>query len=70
VTTTYAWTEIYIPGAGWYGFDPTNNKFAGNEHSSVAVAREQKKASPLTDIWEGPANAFNRMYVSVQAAPI
>ena len=67
---THAWTEIYIPGAGWHGFDPTNNKRAGNEHISVAVAREQEKASPLTGTWEGPANAFNRMYVSVQVAPL
>ena len=37
---THAWTEIYIPGAGWHGFDPTNNKLAGSEHISVAVARE------------------------------
>ena len=42
---THAWTEIYIPGAGWHGFDPTNNKLAGSEHISVAVAREQDKAS-------------------------
>ena len=34
---THAWTEIYIPGAGWRGFDPTNNKLAGTEH--IAVAR-------------------------------
>lgn len=40
---THAWTEIYIPGAGWRGFDPTNNKFAGSEHVSVAVAREREK---------------------------
>ena len=63
---THAWTEIYIPGAGWHGFDPTNNKLAGSEHVSVAVAREQEKASPLSGSWEGPANAFERMEVSVQ----
>ena len=67
---THAWTEIYIPGAGWRGFDPTNNKLAGNEHISVAVAREQEKASPLSGTWEGPANAFHGMTVSVQVAPI
>ncbi len=67
---THAWTEVYIPGAGWRGFDPTNNKLAGSEHVSVAVAREQEKASPLSGSWEGPANAFDRMYVSVEVAPI
>jgi transglutaminase-like putative cysteine protease len=67
---THAWTEIYIPGAGWHGFDPTNNKLAGNEHIAVAVARDQEKASPLSGTWEGPVNAFQSMNVSVQVAPI
>ena len=53
---THAWTEIYIPGAGLRGFDPTNNKLAGNEHVSVA--------------WEGPANAFSNMEVSVQVVSL
>ena len=63
---THAWTEVYLPGAGWHGFDPTNNKRAGNEHISVAVAREQEKAIPLSGSWAGPAGAFDRMQVSVQ----
>jgi transglutaminase-like putative cysteine protease len=67
---THAWTEIYTPGAGWHGFDPTNNKMAGSEHVSVAVAREQEKASPLSGAWEGPANAFDRLDVSVQVVPL
>ncbi len=63
---THAWTEIYVPGAGWRGFDPTNNKLAGSEHVSVGVAREQEKASPLSGAWDGPPDAFDRMEVSVQ----
>jgi transglutaminase-like putative cysteine protease len=66
----HAWTEIYLPGAGWHGFDPTNNKRAGTEHISVAVAREQEKAMPLSGSWEGPAEAFDRMEISVQVAPV
>jgi hypothetical protein len=66
---THAWTEIYIPGAGWRGFDPTNNKIVGSEHISVAVAREQEKASPLSGSWEGPADAFSQLNVSVQVVP-
>ena len=67
---THAWAEIYIPGAGWHGFDPTNNKIVGSEHISVAVAREQEKASPLSGVWEGDANAFDRMEVSAQVVPL
>jgi transglutaminase-like putative cysteine protease len=67
---THARTEIYIPGAGWRGFDPTNNKLADNEHASVAVAREQEKACPVSGMWEVPANAFSNMEVSVQVVPL
>lgn len=67
---THAWTEIYVPGAGWHGFDPTNNKRVGSEHVSVAVAREQEKATPLSGSWEGPANAFDRMEISVQVVAL
>ena len=67
---THAWTEIYIPGAGWRGFDPTNNKLAGSEHVLVGVAREHEKASPLSGSWHGSANAFERMEVSVQVVAI
>jgi transglutaminase-like putative cysteine protease len=48
---THAWAEIYIPGAGWRGFDPTNNNFAGAEHVSIGVARDAEKASPLSGTW-------------------
>lgn len=63
---THAWTEVYIPGIGWQGFDPTNDKRAGSEHVAVAVAREQEKASPLSGTWEGPASSFECMDVSVR----
>jgi transglutaminase-like putative cysteine protease len=56
---THVWTEIYVPGAGWRGYDPTNNKRVGAEHVLVAVWREQEKALPLSGAWEGPATHSN-----------
>ncbi len=67
---THAWTEIYIPGAGWRGFDPTNNKLAGSEHVSIAVARDPDKAMPLSGAWQGMPGAFDRMEVSVQVVSL
>jgi transglutaminase-like putative cysteine protease len=67
---THAWTEIYLPGAGWRAFDPTNNKLVGFEHVSVAVSSDHQKASPLSGTWEGPSDAFVGMEVSVQVVSL
>jgi len=68
--STHAWTEIYVPGSGWCGFDPTNNKTAGSEHVAVGVAREQEKAAPLTGSWSGDPQAFDRLEVSVEVSAV
>jgi transglutaminase-like putative cysteine protease len=63
---THAWVEVYLPGAGWVGYDPTNRKLAGSEHVSVGVARQHETASPLTGAWSGPADAFQTLEVKVE----
>jgi hypothetical protein len=60
--------QTYSPAQAGPAFDPTNSKRAGSEHVSVAVAREQEKASPLSGAWEGLTNAFDHMSVSVQVS--
>ena len=67
---THAWTEIYLPGAGWQGFDPTNDKRVGREHIAVAVAREQEKAMPISGSWFGDAGDFLGMDVRVEVAAL
>ncbi len=67
---THAWTEIYIPGAGWRGFDPTNNKFAAAEHVSVAVTRDPERAAPVSGSWSGRPGSAIGMKVNVEVVQL
>lgn len=63
---THAWVEVYLPGAGWTEFDPTNGIVGGENLIRVAVARDPLQAVPVQGTFEGPTNAFIEMTVDVQ----
>jgi transglutaminase-like putative cysteine protease len=65
VGTTHAWAEIYMPGAGWITFDPTNRSVGGFNLIPVAVARNIRQAMPVTGSFVGMADAFLGMCVEV-----
>jgi len=61
---THAWAEIYLPGAGWVEFDPTNGLIAGENLIRVAVTRDPTQAVPIGGTYGGEG-AYLGMEVEV-----
>ncbi len=47
---SHAWFAVYSPGEGWFEFDPTNNKMAGEQHITTAWGRDYSDVPPLKGI--------------------
>jgi transglutaminase-like putative cysteine protease len=63
---THAWVEVYLPGAGWVEFDPTNGWVAGRNLIRVSVARTPQQAVPIGGTFLGPPGSFGSMDVNVE----
>jgi transglutaminase-like putative cysteine protease len=63
--TTHAWAEVYLPGAGWIEYDPTNGVIAGENLIRVAVTRDASQAVPIAGTFEGSPSDYLGMQVDV-----
>ena len=66
---SHAWCEVFIPGLGWYGLDPTNNTRAELNHLKIATGRDYADAAPVTGRFTGtPVPSIMDVTVRVEPA--
>lgn len=64
--STHAWVEIFLPGAGWIAFDPTNNWVGNHNLIPVGVGGDIRQLAPVAGSFAGPSDALIKMKVGVQ----
>ncbi len=68
--TTHAWAEVYLPGPGWKGFDPTAGEVTSSRHIPVAVARHPEAVPPVAGSFIGPKGPLPTLTVAVQVTAL
>ena len=62
----HAWCEVYLPGAGWVGFDPTNGTLCDHHHITAAVGFTPEDISPILGNYFHPTSVSANMTSSLQ----
>ena len=68
--STHAWSEVYLPGAGWKGFDSTSGEMTGADHIAAAVSRHPAAVPPVSGSFVGPSGVWQSLLVGVQVSRV
>lgn len=65
---SHAWAEVFIPGEGWTGLDPTQGGVTSARHIRVAYGRDYRDVTPVSGVYQGPAGQRLRVEVCLRPA--
>lgn len=68
--STHAWTEIYLPLAGWCGYDPTLGEPTSLKHVVTGVSNHPRGVMPISGMFHGTSADYREMTVAVKTEPV